>query len=360
MKIRPSISAILPWDRFTLLNALGWLVFMAVTFSAFKILFNWSKTALVQYFVVECLWWSFLLFLNSMYIKYLIDQKYSATVQITVFMRQISGRAILSIIVLSILMWVVLWPLYDHMMQVQTPFFEQIAIIVVTNFSWAVYLAAWALFYISYKLYKDLNDNTLRIARMEQSLKEAQLNTLKGQINPHFMFNTLNNIRGLILEDSYKARDMLTNLSEVIRYSLSKEQQNFIKLADEIEVVERFIALSKIQFEQRLQYQQVIDPTCLNLQIPPMMIQMLVENAVKHGISKLPGGGVITLDINCVNNQLRIEVCNDGKLQTDADSTQIGVENIRRRLDLLYSQQASFDLSEQTNKVIATLIIPIQ
>ena len=205
----------------------------------------------------------------------------------------------------------------------------------------------------------ELNNSRETRLKLESNLKESQLNTLKGQINPHFMFNSLNNIRGLMLEDVDRARNMLTSLSETLRYSLTKSNVNSIALEDELEMVENYIDISKIQFENRLQFETNIDKTSLNTQIPPMIIQMLVENAIKHGISNLKEGGKVKLLTSIENGQLLIEVTNSGKLSSSPNSTQLGLKNIRQRLKLLYGEAATFSIKELGNKVVATIIIPI-
>jgi LytS/YehU family sensor histidine kinase len=194
---------------------------------------------------------------------------------------------------------------------------------------------------------------------LESTLKESQLNALKGQINPHFMFNSLNNIRGLILENPAKSREMITRLSEMLRYSLTKSEINTIALEEEIEMVENFIAISKIQLEDRLQFVTEIAEDSKRLQIPPMIIQMLIENAVKHGISQLKEGGVVFLKIKMENAYLHIEVNNTGQLSQEKSTTQMGLKNIQRRLRLLYGETATFELNEIENQVIAKIVIPI-
>ncbi|MFS4467026.1 sensor histidine kinase [Maribacter sp. 2210JD10-5] len=220
-------------------------------------------------------------------------------------------------------------------------------------------IIGWTIFYMSVKIAAKLNANRLERAELNTTLKQAQLNTLKAQINPHFMFNSLNNIRGLMLEDVEKSRDMLTKLSEMLRYSLTKNNVNAIALEEELEMVENYIALSKIQLEERLQFTQEIDNETLNVQIPPMIIQLLVENAVKHGISNLKSGGTIKLITSKTDNGLSIEVSNTGKLAITHNSTQLGLKNIRQRLRLLYGEKAFFSLKEVNDSVIARINIPL-
>jgi LytS/YehU family sensor histidine kinase len=212
---------------------------------------------------------------------------------------------------------------------------------------------------MSVKIAVKLNANRLERSELNATLKQAQLNTLKGQINPHFMFNSLNNIRGLMLEDVERSRDMLTKLSEMLRYSLTKNDVEAIALEEELEMVENYIALSKIQLEDRLTYTKTVDARTLALNIPPMIVQLLVENAVKHGISNLKSGGEVHLSTSMEASLLCIKVVNTGKLQITPNSTQLGLKNIQQRLRLLYGDRASFSIAEEGNKVVALIKIPM-
>ena len=220
-------------------------------------------------------------------------------------------------------------------------------------------IGAWTVTYLAIKLLLKLNKNRIERLELNTHLKQAQLNTLKGQINPHFMFNSLNNIRGLMLEDVEKSREMLTKLSEILRYSLTKNNVNAIAVEEELEVVDNYIDLSKIQLEDRLEFVKEVDEETLNLQIPPMIIQLLIENAVKHGISNLKQGGRIVLNLKQDHGLLIIEVRNTGKLQIGENTTQLGLKNIRQRLKLLYADKASFNLDEHVGEVVAHIKIPL-
>ena len=216
----------------------------------------------------------------------------------------------------------------------------------------------WVVLYFGIKLVFKNNQNNVERLKLKTSLKESQLNTLKGQINPHFMFNSLNNIRGLMLEDVDKSREMITRLSDMLRYSLTKNNINKIAISEELEMVENYIELSKIQLEDRLTFQTEIDKTLVNKEIPPMIIQILIENAIKHGISNLSKGGVVRLKIQKEDQNLIIKVCNTGKLTLNKTTTKVGLENIKKRLTLLYGNKANFSLSEIGSEVIASIEIP--
>lgn len=195
---------------------------------------------------------------------------------------------------------------------------------------------------------------------LESSLKDARLNVLKGQINPHFMFNSMNNIRALMLEDVGKAREMITSLSEMLRYSLNSSKREKVLLSEELEIVTHYIALAGIQLEDRLEYEMENQINASHIEVPPMVIQMLVENAIKHGIGKAKNGGKLKVLLKEAGGMLCIQVSNDGALSDAKSETGIGLENIRKRLELLYNGKASFELIEKNAMVVGTVQIPIE
>tara|TARA_R110000868_G_scaffold72613_6_gene211387 strand:+ start:2805 stop:3857 length:1053 start_codon:yes stop_codon:yes gene_type:complete len=223
----------------------------------------------------------------------------------------------------------------------------------------AITILGWTVIYIAVKFIMNANKNRLDNLELSATLKDAQLNTLKGQVNPHFMFNSLNNIRGLMLEDVDKSREMITKLSEMLQYALSKNTVDAIAISEEIEMVDNYIALSKIQMEDRLQYEKEIGEGTETIMIPPMIIQLLVENAAKHGISNLKSGGIIRLKTTIVANELQIIVSNTGSLRIDENSTKLGIKNIKQRLRLLYGGKGEFSLNEVNEEVVATIKIPL-
>ncbi|WP_046756289.1 sensor histidine kinase [Kordia jejudonensis] len=228
-----------------------------------------------------------------------------------------------------------------------------------TTLNIAIFIFFWLIFYIVIKSLARLRKNKIDRLRLETELKDSQLNTLKGQLNPHFMFNSLNNIRGLMLEDVDKARDMLTRLSEMLRYSLNMNKVDVIRIEEELEIVDNYIALSKIQLEDRLEYVQEVKNELTQIKIPPMILQMLVENAIKHGVSNQKNGGKITLIVTDNNDKIILQVNNTGTLQTETDSTQIGLNNIKKRLELHYGNDANFTLKEVADEVHAIIQIPV-
>jgi LytS/YehU family sensor histidine kinase len=198
-----------------------------------------------------------------------------------------------------------------------------------------------------------------REGKMQLALREAELRALEAQINPHFLFNCLNSIRGLVVEDPQKAQDMITRFATLLRYNLNHDTRHTVPLAAEAEVVNDYLALEKARFEDRLRCQVTIDPAAASLLVPPMILQTLIENALKHGIGRLPDGGDLQIRAAANNGTLVLEVENTGEL-TDSRSggTQVGLNNIRERLRILYGDRASLSLQNRSGTVVARVEIP--
>jgi len=220
----------------------------------------------------------------------------------------------------------------------------------------------WSLLYFTIKYFRQLDQTKLEKLQLETALKEAKLNALRGQINPHFLFNNLNNIRALMLEDVSSARSGLSQLAEVLRYSLTGHQKDKVPLSKELEVVNDFIALAKLHYESKLQVAMTIDDDCLSCFIPVMSLQMLVENAIKHGISAQSQGGQLQISVACHGEAVVMQVTNPGVIAANKAnrrlSTETGLKNVTQRLELLYGQEAHFDLTEREGVVKAVLTIP--
>lgn len=218
-----------------------------------------------------------------------------------------------------------------------------------------IIIALWSCVYLLVTNTKLLNDKNTALSL---ELKNAQLSTLNNQLNPHFLFNGLNNIRSLILEDVEQSRTAITNLSELLRFSLMSDKRNFCLLSEELNIVDCYVEIISLQYEKRLNFKKQIDAQDDQI-IPPLVIQILIENAIKHGIDKIPLGGTISLEVSEDANFLRIIVINPGQLIDPELSTGIGIKNIRQRLFLLYDAKANFNIRSEDHKVISEIILPI-
>ncbi len=220
----------------------------------------------------------------------------------------------------------------------------------------------WSTFYFLYVYYILTRKKEIDNLRLINSLQIARLESLKAQLNPHFLFNTLNNIRSLIREDKERARDMISSLTDILRYSLTQKAENKTTVKDEIVFLDQYLILEKLHMEERLKYSINTEQDCINALVPPMIMQILAENSIKHGISRLPEGGEIDITISKKGDLLFISVSNTGSLSEDKSGkgNGIGIENIIERLRLLYENKASFRLENSGNRVTAFLEIPYE
>ena len=181
-------------------------------------------------------------------------------------------------------------------------------------------------------------------ARLNEELSKAQLAALRRQIEPHFMFNTLHAIAGLVRGNRNEAAvSMIVGLSEFLRRSAENSHRSQVTLAEEVEYLQRYVDIQKVRFGERLQVSLDIPTELLRAQVPNLLLQPLVENAIKHGISQRIAGGTVRVAGACGNGSLRLSVCNDGPhLPADwqATRTGVGIGNLRTRLRILHGDQS--------------------
>lgn len=224
------------------------------------------------------------------------------------------------------------------------------------------FIFAWIFIYISMLLINQEKDTALRYLRVENRLKEAQLNSLASQLNPHFLFNTLNNIKFMTKVDPEKSGKMLTALSEVLRYSLDSARQEKVSIRHEMDVVQRYLMIMKIQLEERLDVNITISEHHKDYLIPPMSIHMLVENAIKHGLENIQDTGQLNITTDANKHHVTISVFNDlpAMSQSSAVTLGIGLANITERLNLLYGDEAKLRVQRSPEYFIASLYIPLE
>jgi two-component sensor histidine kinase len=217
--------------------------------------------------------------------------------------------------------------------------------------------AGWTVLYVAITSARGYREAALQF---QLARREEELRALEAQINPHFLFNCLNTIRGLIVEDATRAQDMITRLANILRYSLRRDRAHTVPLASEIEIVSDYLTLEAVRFEERLRVHFEVSPEAARIPVPAMLLQTLVENALKHGLADSPTGGELSVRASVGPQGLVLEVENTGCLaQPRPDSTQIGLNNTRERLRVLYGGRASFQLaSREGGRVAATVLIP--
>ncbi len=191
--------------------------------------------------------------------------------------------------------------------------------------------------------------------------QEAELRMLRTQIDPHFLFNSLNSISALTSQNPRGAREMTLQLASFFRQSLGMEAHRKVSLRQEMELIRHFLAIEQVRFGPRLVVEEALEKEALECLVPPMIIQPLVENAVKHGVSQLPEGGCITVAAWCDGSRLRITVSNDmDEYQAPGRAKGIGLANVRQRLAATYQQQARVEWGARDSHFNVEIIMPAE
>lgn len=223
-------------------------------------------------------------------------------------------------------------------------------------------MTTWSLFYFGIKLWIDLNTERARAEKADLLAQSAQLQLLRYQINPHFLFNTFSSLRALIRSDKEKAEKMVGKLSEFYRYTLVTRTNSKVPLVDEIEAITHYSEIEKIRFEDKIEFIIDIDESTKEFLIPSFLIHPLVENAIKYGMktSELPLR--ISIKSRYETQKIIIEVKNSGKLlpieqKITMDGTGTGLANIKSRLEYSYPDQYNFSIVQEDESVKATIEI---
>lgn len=219
------------------------------------------------------------------------------------------------------------------------------------SFIYALIFFLWSALYFIYNYFERYNKSL----KLEATVKEIELNNLKAQLNPHFIFNAMNSIRGLIDENPLKSKQAITQLSNILRNSLATEKKGLTKFEDELKIVKDYLSLESIRFEERLKTEYEIAPGSSDFWVPPFMIQTLVENGIKHGISHLTEGGIIRVKTVIIDDELKIQICNSGRY-VNGRKDGLGLSNTVQRLKLLYGDAAYLKISNEKNNFVLTEI----
>jgi sulfur relay (sulfurtransferase) DsrC/TusE family protein len=214
---------------------------------------------------------------------------------------------------------------------------------------YAIIFFIWSVLYFIYSYFEQYNKSL----KMEATVKEIELNNLKAQLNPHFIFNAMNSIRALVDENPGKSKDAITQLSNILRNSLATEKKGLTKFDDELKIVKDYLSLESIRFEERLKIEYDIAPGSYDFWVPPFMIQTLVENGVKHGISQLTEGGTIKVRTVLLDDELKIQIFNSGRY-VNGRVRGLGLTNTIQRLKLLYGDAAYLRISNEKNNFVLT------
>jgi LytS/YehU family sensor histidine kinase len=223
----------------------------------------------------------------------------------------------------------------------------------------AALLLGWSAAYLSYQFQKRLQEMQVDRLRLDAAVKDSELRALRHQVNPHFLFNSLNALRSLIDENDVRPRQAITQLAELFRSSLQNADRQLITLRKELETVEAFLSLQKLRHQDRLQVKMQVDALSLDELVPPFALQTLVENAIKYGIDSNAKGGLIICTAEVQTDTLVLRVRNPGSFSGQTASTGIGLRNLQERLHLLFGTAVAFRLlNSRPDEVTAEIIIP--
>lgn len=218
----------------------------------------------------------------------------------------------------------------------------------------------WNLIYFVYHYVEKSRRQQLDTLKLEALVRDLELKTIKAHINPHFIFNSLNSIRALVDENPQRARAAVTELSNILRSSMQTDKVERVPFERELNIVKDYLALENMRFEDRLRVEYEIDEDTLDQPVPPMMLQTLVENAIKHGISKQIGGGVVRIISDFKGTYHELAVQNTGYLNGYSSSSEgFGISSTTNRLNLLYGDKAKFEIKQLSPSLVeARVMIP--
>lgn len=218
--------------------------------------------------------------------------------------------------------------------------------------------------FMGYHLFRYARVSTERESGLLKSLHDSELDRLRKQLNPHFLFNALNGIRALVLTEPQQSREAIGQLSDLLRLSLKTKLNENIHLSEEMEILENYLSIEKIRFQDRLTVEIDIPNDLKNYRVLPFCLQILAENAIKHGIGKQKRGGVIKISAEKNNTDLILKVMNIGSLNQEpdflAEGAGIGLENLAKRLKINFGEKASFKIFEIDKWVTAMVVLPLE
>jgi LytS/YehU family sensor histidine kinase len=212
--------------------------------------------------------------------------------------------------------------------------------------------------------YREARAREKRAAQLETKLVEAQLKTLQGQLHPHFLFNTLHAISALIHRDADDADRMVSRLSDLLRLTLEHDGTQEVSLKEELEFLQKYLEIEQIRFQDRLTVKFAVQPQVLDARVPTLILQPVVENAIRHGIGPLTGGGLVEVSARAEGETLLLQVRDTGAgLSEDALTALqkgIGLSNTRARLECLYGSRQRFEFSNVHGGLTVRIVIPLR
>ena len=222
-----------------------------------------------------------------------------------------------------------------------------------------VMYAVFLVFFYAVNYYESLKEKIKKEGEYKSLIREAELQALKSQINPHFLFNSLNSISSLTVSNPEKAQEMVINLSTFMRYSLMHNEKEMVSFSRELENIKLYLSIEKVRFGKKLNAEFEIDSHCLEAEIPNMILQPLFENAIKYGVYETTEQVTIKSTCECDGNVLKITIVNDYDASTIKRRGEgIGLRNIRKRMEIIYNQPDLMKITDHKTSFEVQLIIP--
>jgi two-component sensor histidine kinase len=330
---------------FWFLQISGWLIYMVMIYITFLTVSNNSLglfyiksfRAVVGFCLTTALWQIYRRVINRLSI----------------------GAIVLTVLSLSVIFGCAWALIEDWTFTKDYDFFRNLPKMPKVALDYAMTLVAWSAVYFGIKYWQKWQSERENVLQSVALANKAQLEMLRYQLNPHFLFNALNSIRASVDEDAARAKQMITQLSEFLRYSLLSESEKKIPLREELEAVRNYLAIEKIRFEEKLDVEFAIEPLAEDFEVPCFLLNPLIENAVKHGLQTSAKPLKIEISATVADNKLVLEVANSGKLQAGANGngTKIGLKNVRERLAKLFGAGGRFELRQDGDFVRARIEI---
>lgn len=226
-------------------------------------------------------------------------------------------------------------------------------------FAGYIMYAIYLIFFYAVNYYQSLKEKIKKESEYKALIREAELHALKSQINPHFLFNSLNSISSLTISNPEKAQEMVINLSTFMRYSLMHNEKEMVSFSRELENIKLYLSIEKVRFGKKLNAEFEIDARCMDAEIPNMILQPLFENAIKYGVYETTDQVTIKTICNCEGNSLKVTIVNDYDSTTIKRRGEgIGLRNIRKRMEIIYNTPDLMKVTDHKTSFEVQLTIP--
>jgi LytS/YehU family sensor histidine kinase len=249
-----------------------------------------------------------------------------------------------------------------HLVEPRTPL--SWSLVVAQAFEPAIILIAWSALYFGIKHYGTVEEQRERLLKSEATAREAQLQALRYQLQPHFLFNTLNAVSSLVVsKQPERATEMIAKLAALLRNTLSFPEAHVVTLREELAVTEEYLSIEQVRFGPRLAVSLSVSADAYEAQVPRFLLQPIVENAIRHGIARCPNGGEVAIRASASEGRLRIDIENDHTEvlpQSGDEGNGLGLANTKTRLEKLYGEQGSITATTaQNNRFLVSIQFPL-